>query len=117
MSLFIDYKNCTKKLLELLTIQDAAIDNREVIIGEVNDLLEKRQKLLDQLPSWPSISEVDKKEMISAEKLLKEKLVSLQDNVKADLKKQQVRKKRINQYNDPYGGNLSTDGMFYDKRK
>lgn len=117
MNLFLDYKDCTKKLLELLTIEELAIDEREEAIKKVNDLLVKRQELLNQLPLWPTISEMDKKEMISTEKLLKEKLISLQGNIKEDLKKQQVRKKKINQYNDPYGGNISTDGMFYDKKK
>jgi flagellar protein FliT len=117
MNQLIDYRNCTKKILDLLTIQEITIDKREEIISKVNDLLERRQKLLDGLPMWPNISEMDKTEMIVAEKRLKEKMASLQAKVKDDLKKQQLRKRRMNQYNDPYGGNLSIDGMFYDKKK
>jgi flagellar protein FliT len=117
MSLLTDYKECTKKLLGLLTIDEGKIDDREIVIKEINDLLEKRQELLNQLPLWPNISEADKKEMLASEKLLKDKMIILQGKVKTDLKQQQVRKKRINQYNDPYGGNISTDGMFYDKKK
>lgn len=117
MNPLTDYKEFTEKLLGLLTIEEGTIEEREAVIKEINELLEKREELLNQLPLWPKINEADKKEMIASEKLLNDKMVSLQGKIKTDLKQQQVRKKRINQYNDPYGGNISIDGMFYDKKK
>lgn len=92
-------------------------DNREEYIRTIDRLLEERQQLLNELPDLSiALDDRNKQEMISIENQIQELMKSYQGKIKEDLKTLQLKKRKGNQYSEPYG-NFSVDGMFYDKKK
>lgn len=104
----------TAKLIEFL--ETSAETDRDEKIKLIEDVLEEREHFIQQL-AGPYTDEEN--ELGSQLVDLNEKLAILLNKVKQDIQKdikELNRKKQSNQkYVNPYQ-NLSTDGMFYDKK-
>jgi flagellar protein FliT len=103
--------------IELIQILQSPQGERNEKITKVEELLDKREVLMKELvpPYTPEEMELGKQlvELNSRfEQLLKTEKVSIQK----DIKNLQAKKESNTKYVNPYQ-NLSTDGMFYDKRK
>nr|WP_251027797.1 flagellar protein FliT [Bacillus sp. ISL-41] len=90
---------------------------RDEKISKVEELLDRREVLMKEIvpPYTPEEAELGKQIVelnASLEQFLKTEKVSIQK----DIKNLQAKKESNTKYVNPYQ-NLSTDGMFYDKRK
>ena len=105
----------TKELLE--SAQSVNHENRDDLISKIEELLEKRQAILDQIRS-PFSNEEFKlgQEMIKMNRILDEKLLFIRNNIKRDINGLNKKKVSVKKYTNPYES-VNFDGMFYDKRK
>lgn len=103
---------------ELLTVlQDQKIADRDERIDRIMQLLDQREELLSQIQPPFSDEEIQlgRQSMILNQHL--DQLLLLQkQEIQRDIKELNQKKKTSNKYTNPYE-NLSTDGMFYDKKK
>lgn len=101
--------------LQLINTLQDEIDRDEKIV-KVDDLLEKRESLLNQLePPYSQEEMVAGQQIINlsnqlTDLLLKEKL-TIQKDIKSLNQKKETSSKYINSYES-----ISIDGIFYDKR-
>nr|WP_285890912.1 flagellar protein FliT [Mesobacillus subterraneus] len=99
----------------MISVLESA-DERDGKISRVEALLDERENLMNEMvpPFSPDEVEVGKKLVLLNSKLMqllqKEKVL-----VQKDIKNLQAKKESNSKYINPYE-NLSTDGVFYDKR-
>ena len=111
----IDFIKLTKKLADFLET-NLPNEGREEYIQSIHDLLDEREILLKKLPDLSNvIDENVKGELIQLENKLKGLMIKHKSTIKKDLQVLQLKKKKTNNYSNPYG--VSADGMFLDKRK
>ena len=115
MDSLTNFIESTQELIKLLE-SGSGSSNREEFIKKMDALLDKRQVILDQISDLSTLNDTVKAEMLQQEQKLKSKMMKVSTDIKKDLKILQLKKKNTTHYNNPYN-NLSTDGMFYDKRK
>lgn len=107
----------SKQLLDHLNSYDADQKERENFISEIDEWLEKRQRVIDHMPR--ELGEEDRKlgpYLIEADREINEKLEQIMGDIKSDRKTLKKKKQKNRQYVHPFGG-VSKDGMFLDKRK
>lgn len=86
-------------------------------IEQVNILIDKRQSLLKEIS--PPFSEVEMEVgsmLIKMEKIINDLLSREKLRIQKDIKNLSITKESSQKYLNPYQS-LSTDGIFYDKRK
>jgi flagellar protein FliT len=101
--------------LELLKVLQGDIE-RDEKIAQVEAGLEKRELLLNQMSA--PYSEEEKqlgKQLIQLNQKLSQLLTMEKMLIQKDMKDLSIKKESNTKYVNPYQ-NLSTDGMFYDKR-
>ncbi|ESU34165.1 hypothetical protein G3A_02535 [Bacillus sp. 17376] len=114
MSAVKKFYEATKELIEILQKPQ---EDRDEKISKVEELLDRREFLMKEIvpPYTPEEMELGKQIVqlnARLEQLLKDEKVLIQK----DIKNLQAKKESNTKYVNPYQ-NLSTDGMFYDKRK
>jgi flagellar protein FliT len=90
--------------------------NREDVISEIEELLNKRQNILEQIK--PPFSEKETKlgqEIVKMNRTLDTKLILISNEVKRDMNGLNKKKASAKKYTNPYES-VNFDGMFYDKR-
>lgn len=107
----------TESIHQLLFNQDKELE-REQLIEQVNELIDQRQKEVDQLA--PPYTEDEMKlgqKTIQIDKVINEKLTVLFKNIQEDMKEVQQRKVQTKSYINPYGKLKTTDGMYLDSKQ
>lgn len=100
---------------ELIAILESA-DERDGKISRVGALLDERESLMNELvpPFSPSEVEIGKK-LVQLNSRLMQLLQSEKILIQKDIKNLQAKKESNNKYVNPFE-NVTTDGVFYDKR-
>ncbi|MFJ7831966.1 flagellar protein FliT [Peribacillus sp. NPDC097284] len=103
---------------ELLTVlQDQTIAERDDRIERITKLLDRREAFLSHIkpPFSDEELQLGRQSMLLNQQV--DQLLLLQkQEIQRDIKELNQKKKTSNKYTNPYE-NLSTDGMFYDKKK
>jgi flagellar protein FliT len=105
----------TKNLLQ--AAQSINEENRDNVIGKIEELLEKRQVILEQIK--PPFSNEEKElgqEIVKMNRTLDTKLSLLSNDIKRDMNGLNKKKVSAKKYTNPYES-VNFDGMFYDKKK
>ncbi len=115
MSAVLHCYTITKQLKEV--IEQVNEGNRDVTIEQIDSLLEKRQTLLGTIKAPFSEEEQSLgKQMMSWNKEIDSKLLSLRAEIKRDMNGLNKKKTSAQKYSNPYES-IQFDGMFYDKKK
>ena len=103
--------------IELIQILQKPQSERDEKILKVEELLEKREVLMKEIipPYTPEEAELGK-QVVQVNARLEELLGAEKVSIQKDIKNLQAKKESNTKYVNPYQ-NLSTDGMFYDKKK
>lgn len=103
--------------IELIALLEKMSEERESKISQVELLLDKREALMTAIvpPYAPDEIEVGKK-LIALNAKVAQLLQGEKIDIQKDIKDLQTKKESNTKYVNPYQS-LSTDGMFYDKRK
>jgi flagellar protein FliT len=92
-------------------------EDREPYIERLNELLEQRQSIIDKLPVAYSDEELRMgKLIVKLNETIEPLLVMQFEQIKNNLSLMKKKKERNVQYANPYQS-LSSDGMFFDKKK
>lgn len=103
--------------LELIQRLQKRLGERDETIKQVEDLLDQRETLMkDLVPPYTAEEMEIGKKLIPLNARLTQLLQSEKISIQQDIKGLQAKKESNTKYVNPYQ-NLSTDGMFYDKRK
>lgn len=106
------------KSLEKLLNQKITPNNREQIVSQINDLVEKRGKLLQQITPPFSIEEQQLgKKVLELNNFIQKQMDHLFTELKEEMKQINRRKKSNQSYENPYKSIQSVDGMFLDQKK
>ncbi|MBD8004651.1 flagellar protein FliT [Bacillus norwichensis] len=90
---------------------------REKIIGQVEEMLAKREELLPKIqPPFSSQERAAGKELLELNKELAFLLKELNKHIIRDLNAVDLKKTSAARYTNPYT-KVQTDGVFYDKRQ
>lgn len=105
------------KQISLLLEHKIIKETREKLIKDIERLLEQRDNLIGNLPKTYSEEDLTiGKEIVRLNVLIEEKLEVLFQDIQVDIRNVKQTKKTSKKYTNPYE-NLSSDGMFFDKRK
>jgi flagellar protein FliT len=105
----------TNDLLQV--VQSLNEENRDDVISQIEELLEKRQVILEQIK--PPFSNEEKQigqELVKMNRALDTKLSLIRNDIKRDMNGLNKKKVSAKKYTNPYES-VNFDGMFYDKRK
>lgn len=106
----------SKELYDLLQ-ESSKNDHRETIISKIEELLESRQKLINQVkPPYTSDEKLLGAEVVKLNKVIDEKLALMKEDIQLDINQLKKTKTSTNKYTNPYES-VSLDGVFFDKRK
>ncbi len=106
----------TKKLYDLLQ-KPFTSEERDSVIPTIEELLESRQNIIEKVS--PPYTDGEKQlgaEVVKLNKVIDEKLAQLKQEIQLDLNQLKKTKTSTNKYTNPYES-VSSDGMFFDKRK
>jgi len=108
-----DCHKMTKRLLDLL---EAANEDRDSQIEEVEELLDRRGEVLPGIqPPFTEEEQTLGREINLMNVEIEGHLQQLSRAVKEDLREVSIKKQTMDKYSNPYES-LQTDGVFYDKR-
>lgn len=108
------FNEITLKLLNLLS--NSSEMDRDEKINKMNEFLDQRESLMESI--CPPFSEDEQrigKQLVQLNQQVNELLKLQKLEIQRDIKDLNVKKNSTNKYANPYE-NLSTDGMFYDKK-
>lgn len=100
--------------------ENPAKELRDDYIEEVNDLLDTRSKVIEQLIEQGfeyNSTEKSHAMLFELDKGIRERLQNVMIDIKKNLKELQNAKKNEQQYTNPYGHVQTMDGMYYDRKK
>ena len=101
-----------------LIIQSVNKDNREEMIEQINELLNKREVALQNYNPAPSINDEEVMKEISLWNVtINSRLEEIKLQIQKDLVQLRKAKSSNLQYTNPYQNVATKDGMFYDKKK
>ncbi|MFD1067690.1 flagellar protein FliT [Oceanobacillus locisalsi] len=104
--------------MQQLLMQEITSHNREEIIVELQEKIEKRGKLLESIA--PPYSEEEEKlgrTVVHMNQHIEKQMQQLFTALKNEMKQVQQQKKSTTSYVNPYKSVQNTDGMFLDKKK
>ena len=105
----------TVQMIELLE-KSGALD-REIKIEKIEEMLEKRESFMKDIkPPFSSEDDQLGKSIIELNKNLERLIAAEKVLIQKDIKELNMKKQSNNKYANPYQS-LSTDGMFYDRKK
>lgn len=103
--------------IELIQLLERRHEERDDKITKVEELLNQRENLMKEIvPPYTSEDAELGKEIVKLNTILAQLLQGEKSLIQKDIKELQVKKGSNTKYVNPYQS-LSTDGMFYDKRK
>ncbi|HLS09725.1 flagellar protein FliT [Lentibacillus sp.] len=106
----------TKQLDQVLE-EDAHTKNRDEVIERVNELIEKRGKLLETInPPFSDNEQKLGKNIVALNKQIQGKLNQLFNDLKLEMKQVKKQKKSNRSYMNPYENVKIADGMFMDSK-
>lgn len=112
-----DAYNLTKDLYQLI-LQPVNKDNREKIIEQINELLNRREDALENV-DFP-LSQAEEgllKEISLWNETINIKFLEIKQQIQKDMIQLKQKKATNQQYTNPYYNVATSDGRFYDKRK
>jgi flagellar protein FliT len=114
VSAVIEFYRLTSQLIELL---EKPHMDRDQKIAQAESLIDQRETVMKGIfpPYTPEEAELGK-ELIQLDARLTRLLQAEKGLIQMDIKGLQTKKESNTKYVNPYQ-NLSTDGMFYDKKK
>ena len=116
MSIVSELLDITKAMVKLLR-EPIEKEKRDGVIEQIEQLLEKREQLLQHLPNVLTDEQKQTgKELLALDREANELLHQLKQQIQQDLKQMKQTKEAAHRYHDLYEP-LSIDGMFYDKRR
>lgn len=95
-------------------------EERSTYIDEINLMLDERGAVIEKLRKEGFVMESDNKlheTLAQLDKKIRERLDTVMQVVKQDMKDLQNSKKNEKQYINPYSSVQVMDGMYYDKKK
>src|SRR5699024_3133662 len=107
----------TEQLNALLSM-DITAKNREDVIGQINELVEKRGELMNQVT--PPFTDEEKRigqEVVALNKQIQAKMNDIFTELKQEMKQINKQKKSTQTYENPYEAMQTVDGMFLDQKK
>lgn len=107
----------TKQLRDLLA-EPIVAKNRDHIIEEINRLIEKRGKMMEDV--YPPFTEKDKeigRNIVDLNMQIEKKMELLFEEIKQDMKQVNKQKQSNRSYVNPYRNMTSTDGMYHDSKQ
>jgi len=105
----------TKDIVSLLNNHEI---EREQMISELTELLQKREQLLENLKSPYTEAEQNiGEEIVELNKTIDTKVEQLFTDIKSDLNKVKQKKSLNLSYINPYGNIKTTDGMYLDSKQ
>lgn len=111
------YEKTIQLLDELEKIKKNDI-NREQIIANVQGMLNQRDQLIESIQEpHTEQDQLVGEEIISTNKIIKNRMDSLYDEIKKDIKNMQQRKEKNISYVNPYGKMTTEEGVYVDSRK
>ncbi|MBA2874641.1 flagellar protein FliT [Thermaerobacillus caldiproteolyticus] len=117
MDLVEELASCSEKLLSIL--QHSAI-GREVQIEQINELLTKRESIIEKLKQAKT-NDLEKHpkaaQIVKMEQEIKKGLHQLFTLIKKNIKELNEKKRFHQSYVNPYTHLQTVDGRFYDKRR
>lgn len=109
-----DCYELTKKLIDLL--KNVNEENRDEVIANVEDMLEQREMILQQLnPPFSNEEQQMGEQLIKQQAELDQLLQALKSQIQKDMNGLNKKKASVHKYVNPYEA-LQNDGAFYDKR-
>ncbi|WP_338778546.1 flagellar protein FliT [Metabacillus sp. FJAT-52054] len=116
MSSVFEVHTLTAQLLNLLD-QPAKQDERETLIGQIDNKLNEREAAMKQIAAPFTDREKEQLHEINEwNKEIVEKMSIVKTIIQADMQRLKKTKDGANKYVNPYQS-VQADGMFYDKRK
>ncbi|WP_461201894.1 flagellar protein FliT [Anoxybacillus sp. TBDG-1] len=116
MSVVAELLEATAAIVTLLR-EPIEREKREAVIEQIEQLLEKREQLLQLLPTVLTDEEKQiGKQLLALDREANALLQQLKQQIQQDLKQTKQTKVAVERYDDLYDS-LAIDGMFYDKRK
>ncbi|WP_353654037.1 flagellar protein FliT [Bacillus sp. ISL-55] len=110
-------KDFYEATLELIQILQKPLEERDEKILKVEELLEKREVLMKGIVPPYTLEDAELgRQIVQLNTRLDQLLIAEKIWIQKDIKNLQTKKESNTKYVNPYQ-NLSTDGMFYDKRK
>jgi flagellar protein FliT len=104
----------TNDLLQV--VQSFNEENRDDVINQIEELLEKRQDILQQIkPPFSNEEHALGQEIVKMNRALDTKLILISNEVQRDMNGLNKKKVSAKKYTNPYES-VNFDGMFYDKR-
>lgn len=106
----------SKQLYDLLQVEIKQ-EYRDSFILQVEELLGKRHLIIEEIkPPYSPDEKLLGAEVVKLNKVIDEKLAQLKQDIQLDLNQLKKTKTSTNKYTNPYES-VSSDGMFFDKRK
>lgn len=115
MEILKQYLQTSMELKSILQ-EEITFTEQDHYLEKVEYLIAKRQSYLNGFPDLSSLEPSVKEEIIKLEREIKTLIDTKKTKIQNNLKILQVKKKKKNQYSNPYG-DVSIDGMFLDKKK
>jgi len=104
--------------MEKITHEKTVNKDREKVIKELNILLEKREKLMQNIEAPYSEEEHNLgKEIVKKNKVIDRRIKEIFNELKNEIKQFNAYKSRNNLYENPYHSVQVMDGMFLDQKK
>ncbi|PAV31022.1 flagellar protein FliT [Virgibacillus profundi] len=98
--------------------QDITEKNRETVIEQINELIDKRGIHLETITSPYTENEKQLgKKIVQLNNEIQEKMQQLFDELKSEMKQVKKQKKSNRTYSNPYENIQAMDGMFLDSKK
>lgn len=107
----------TEELLALLN-DDQSLTSREQTILRMNELIEQREKYIRQLSApYTETEKLLGQTVVEMNKKITEKMLQLQNDLKADIQQMKKSKQSTQSYVNPYKDIRTVDGMYLDQKK
>lgn len=107
----------TKEIIKTLNKTYTDVDDRTEIISKVNELLEQRGAILEEIkPPYTAEEESIGKKVVIMDQKIRKKMDDLYKAVQTDLRKLKQKKDSNKTYMNPYKGMKIVDGMYMDDK-
>ncbi|HLS06701.1 MAG TPA: hypothetical protein VK079_02020 [Bacillota bacterium] len=107
----------TEELLNLV-IQKPLNKNRESLINDINDLIDRREKCIKNIqPPYTENEVTIGQQIVQMDEEISQKMLHMQQSIRNEIKHMRKSKQSTTSYVNPYENVRTIDGMFLDQRK
>ncbi|OZU88793.1 flagellar protein FliT [Virgibacillus indicus] len=104
--------------LKKTLVQEITAKDREAVIEQVNELIDKRSIHLQHVnPPFTEEEKVLGKELVVLNEEIQTKMLQLFNDLKSEMKQIKKQRKSNMSYTNPYKSVQTLDGMFMDRKK